>query len=83
MQQYLTEIICRLTSNQRKFVVEIIGTFIVVVLATGSIVKYHMTDQSKRLGLKEHKVAGKAESLESSDPCCLPGCCNNSSGGGK
>jgi hypothetical protein len=42
-----------------------------------------MTDQSKRLGLKEHKVAGKVESLESSDPCCLPGCCNNNSGGGK
>jgi hypothetical protein len=42
-----------------------------------------MTDQSKRLGLKEHKVAGKVGSLESSDPCCLPGCCNNSSGGGK
>ena len=38
MQQNLTEIICRLTSNQRKFVAEIIGTFIVVVLATGSIV---------------------------------------------
>ena len=41
-----------------------------------------MTDQSKRLGLKEHKVAGK-KPLESSDPCCLPGCCNNNSGGGK
>ena len=38
MQQNLTEIICRLTSNQRKFVVEIIGTFIVVVLASGSVV---------------------------------------------
>ena len=38
MQQNLTEIICRLTSNQRKFVAEIIGTFIVVVLASGSIV---------------------------------------------
>src|ERR687884_1051414 len=31
-------IVCSLTSNQRKFVAEIIGTFIVVVLATGSIV---------------------------------------------
>jgi aquaporin Z len=38
LQQNLTRIICRLTSNQRKFVAEIIGTFIVVVLATGSVV---------------------------------------------
>lgn len=38
MQQNLTRIVCRLTSNQRKFVAEIIGTFIVVVLATGSVV---------------------------------------------
>jgi aquaporin Z len=30
--------VCRLTSNQKKFIVEIIGTFIVVVLATGSVV---------------------------------------------
>jgi aquaporin Z len=28
----------RLSSNQKKFVVEVIGTFIVVVLATGSVV---------------------------------------------
>ena len=38
MQQSLQRIVCRLTSNQRKFVAEIIGTFIVVVLATGSVV---------------------------------------------
>ena len=38
MQQSLLRIVCRLTSNQRKFVAEIIGTFIVVVLATGSVV---------------------------------------------
>ena len=38
MQQNLTRIVYRLTSNQRKFVAEIIGTFIVVVLATGSVV---------------------------------------------
>ena len=34
----LTKITNRLTSNQRIFFVEIIGTFIVVVLATGSVV---------------------------------------------
>ena len=28
----------RLTSNQRKFIAEVIGTFIVVVFATGSVV---------------------------------------------
>ena len=38
MQQNLQRIVCRLTSNQRKFVAEIIGTFIVVILATGSVV---------------------------------------------
>jgi aquaporin Z len=38
LQQSLQRIVCRLTSNQRKFVAEIIGTFIVVVLATGSVV---------------------------------------------
>ena len=38
MQQSLLRIVCRLTSNQKKFVAEIIGTFIVVVLATGSVV---------------------------------------------
>ena len=34
----LTKIVNRLTSNQRIFFVEVIGTFIVVVLATGSVV---------------------------------------------
>src|ERR1043165_8008620 len=34
----LAKIANRLTSNQRIFFVEVIGTFIVVVLATGSIV---------------------------------------------
>ena len=34
----MQRIVYRLTSNQRKFVAEIIGTFIVVVLATGSVV---------------------------------------------
>jgi glycerol uptake facilitator-like aquaporin len=38
LQQNLQRIVCRLTSNQKKFVAEIIGTFIVVVLATGSVV---------------------------------------------
>jgi aquaporin Z len=38
LQQNLQRIVCKLTSNQRKFVAEIIGTFIVVVLATGSVV---------------------------------------------
>ena len=38
MLQNLQRIVCKLTSNQRKFVAEIIGTFIVVVLATGSVV---------------------------------------------
>jgi aquaporin Z len=28
----------RLTSNQKKFIAEVIGTFIVVVLATGAVV---------------------------------------------
>jgi aquaporin Z len=40
----LQRIVCRLTSNQRKFVAEIIGTFIVVVLATGSVVIDAKTD---------------------------------------
>jgi aquaporin Z len=34
----------KLTSNQKKFIVEVIGTFIIVVLATGAVVidaKYH------------------------------------------
>ena len=34
----LTKIANRLTSNQRIFFAEIIGTFIVVILATGSVV---------------------------------------------
>ena len=38
MQQNLQWIVCKLTSNQRKFVAEVIGTFIVVVLASGSVV---------------------------------------------
>ena len=38
MQQILLRIVNRLSSNQRKFIVEIIGTFIVVVFATGSVV---------------------------------------------
>jgi aquaporin Z len=38
LQQNLTGIICRLTSNQKRFIVETVGTFIVVVLATGSVV---------------------------------------------
>jgi aquaporin Z len=42
--QNLQRIVCSLTSNQRKFVAEIIGTFIVVVLATGSVVIDAKTD---------------------------------------
>jgi aquaporin Z len=39
LQQSLIKIINnRLTSNQKKFLVEVIGTFIVVVFATGSVV---------------------------------------------
>ena len=39
MQQRLIKIINnRLTSNQKKFLAEVIGTFIVVVFATGSVV---------------------------------------------
>ena len=39
MQQSLIKIINnRLTSNQKKFLSEVIGTFIVVVFATGSVV---------------------------------------------
>jgi aquaporin Z len=37
LQQNLTGIVCRLTSNQKKFIAEVAGTFI-VVLATGSVV---------------------------------------------
>jgi aquaporin Z len=38
LQQILLKITQRLTTNQRKFLAEIIGTFIVVVSATGSVV---------------------------------------------
>ena len=38
MQQNLQWIVCRLNSNQKKFVAEVASTFIVVVLATGSVV---------------------------------------------
>ena len=38
MQQILLKITQRLTTNQRKFLAEIIGIFIVVVFATGSLV---------------------------------------------
>ena len=31
-------VVCKLTVNQKKFIAELIGTFIVVVLATGSVV---------------------------------------------
>jgi hypothetical protein len=29
--------------------------------------------------LKEKKVTGKTALVENSDPCCMPGCCDNSS----
>jgi aquaporin Z len=38
LQQTLLKVVNRLSSDQRKFVAEVIGTFIVVVLATGSVV---------------------------------------------
>jgi aquaporin Z len=38
LQQTLLKIVERLSSDQRKYVVEIVGTFIVVVFATGSVV---------------------------------------------
>ena len=38
MQQILLKIAQKLTSNQKKFIAEVIGTFIVVVFATGSVV---------------------------------------------
>ena len=38
MQQILLKIAQRLTPNQKKFIAEVIGTFIVVVFATGSVV---------------------------------------------
>jgi aquaporin Z len=38
LQQILSRVAHRLTGNQRKFLAEVIGTFIVVVFATGSVV---------------------------------------------
>ena len=38
MQQILLKVASKLTTNQRKFIAEVIGTFIVVVFATGSVV---------------------------------------------
>ena len=38
MSQVLVKIAHKLTSNQKMFIAEVIGTFIVVVLATGSVV---------------------------------------------
>ena len=38
MQQILLKVAQRLTPNQKKFIAEVIGTFIVVVFATGSVV---------------------------------------------
>ena len=38
MSQVLVTLVGKLTSNQKKFIAEVIGTFIVVVLATGSVV---------------------------------------------
>ena len=39
MSQTLVKLSNRLTPNQKRFVAEVIGTFIVVVFATGSVVK--------------------------------------------
>jgi aquaporin Z len=38
LPQILLKVARRLSSNQRKFIAEVIGTFIVVVFATGSVV---------------------------------------------
>ena len=38
MQQILLKVARRLSINQRKFVAEVIGTFIVVAFASGSVV---------------------------------------------
>jgi aquaporin Z len=38
LQQILSKVAQRLTSDQKKFIAEVIGTFIVVVFATGSVV---------------------------------------------
>ncbi|MFL6408497.1 MAG: MIP/aquaporin family protein [Nitrososphaeraceae archaeon] len=48
MQQILLRVAHRLSINQRKFVAEVIGTFIVVAFATGSVV----------LDAKMHRVLG-------------------------
>jgi aquaporin Z len=38
LSQVLVALADKLTTNQKKFIAEVIGTFIVVVLATGSVV---------------------------------------------
>ena len=38
MSQTLVKLTCKLTPNQKKFIAEVIGTFILVVFATGSVV---------------------------------------------
>jgi aquaporin Z len=38
LSQVLVKLADKLTPNQKKFVAEVIGTFIVVVFATGSVV---------------------------------------------
>jgi aquaporin Z len=38
LSQVLVALTDKLTTNQKKFIAEVIGTFIVVVLATGSVV---------------------------------------------
>jgi glycerol uptake facilitator-like aquaporin len=38
LSQVLVALVDKLTTNQKKFIAEVIGTFIVVVLATGSVV---------------------------------------------
>jgi aquaporin Z len=48
LQQTLLQIVNRLTSDQRKFAAEVIGTFIVVVFATSSVV----------IDAKMHRVLG-------------------------
>jgi hypothetical protein len=48
LPQILLKVARRLNSNQRKFIAEVIGTFIVVVFATGSVV----------IDAKMHEVLG-------------------------
>jgi len=38
LSQTLVKLTCKLTPNQKKFIAEVIGTFILVVFATGSVV---------------------------------------------